>query len=466
MTFSERAFLCGFGAILAWQILLPPAAGLANNGDFSKVSGVFDLAAPADDEFVFASTRYTFDPRNHYWAGFYSPEIPLAAIAVGLSRLVSGGATFDIRFMGMVHGVLYVLAFALAAPLIRGYGRYARSVLALAAVLIFGDAMYATMLNTFYMDAGAMAFLMLGLVFLARAAVWRRLGDWAGMLACFVLLETSKAQHALLAAPVVLLLLFGGRFLVTTRRAWMHPAAAMAVLAAGAFSFFLTPPGYAPKALYSVVFYEVLRHSPNVDADMAELGLDDSYRSRIGTHGYSPGVDLDDPEVSRRFQARTSYARLGWFFARHPARTLQTILVSLDVAGRQRPWMGNLDRSAGQPPRTESQRFSLWSSWKRSGFEQRGRVYFAYFLLLVGGNAWLLAVFRKRIAPGLIAANLLVMAMAAVELLVCSLGDAVEIIRHFFLFHALLDVLFLAALGLVTQAFLPVSAERSYPRAI
>ena len=452
MTFGERAFLCGFAATLVWQIMLPPAAGLANNGDFSKVIGIFGLAAPTEDEFVFASTRYTFDLANHYWAGFYSSEIPLAGAAVGLSSLVFPGAAFDIRFMGLVHGALYLLAFALLAPLTRGYRRAARGALALAAILIFGDALYATMLNTFYMDIGALAFLLLGLAFLARAAVWRRPGDWAGMVLCFVLLAASKAQHALLAAPVAAMLLFAGRFLVNTKRRGIHAAAAAAVLSAGAFSFLLTPPGYAPKALYSVIFYEVLRHSPDRDSDLEELGLDPSYRSRIGTHGYSAGVGMEDPDVVRQFEARTSYARLGWFFIRHPARTLRTILRSLDVAGRLRPWMGNFDRSSGLPPRTESQRFALWSSWQRSAFEQRGWLYFAYFLLVMGVNVTLMAAFKERLGAGLIAANLLVMAMAGVELAVCSLGDAVEIIRHFFLFHALLDVLVLAALALALEA--------------
>jgi hypothetical protein len=308
--------------------------------------------------------------------------------------------------------------------------------------------MYATMLNTFYMDAGALAFLLLGLAFLARAAMWRRPVDWTGMVVCFVLLATSKAQHAPLAVPIAALLLFAGRCLVNTERRRMHAACAAAVLAAGAFSFLLTPPGYAPKALYSVIFYEVLGHSPDSDSDLAELGLDASYRTRIGTHGYSEGSGMEDPEVVRQLEARTSYARLGRFFARHPVRTLQTILRSLDVAGRLRPWMGNLDRSSGQPPRTESQRFALWGSWQRSAFEQRGWLYLAYFLLVMGVNIALLSASRERLPAGLVAANLLVMAMAAIELLVCSLGDAVEIIRHFFLFHALLDVLIVTALAL------------------
>jgi hypothetical protein len=440
-------FAGAMAAVLACQALLPPPASLANNGDFSKVSGLFDLTAPSEDEFLYAPARYRVDPAQHYWSGFYSTEIPLAAAAFGLSRVSGEREWFDLRWMGAVHGLLYAAAFAAAAPLTRVLGAW-RLALAAAAIVVFGDAMYATMLNTFYMDAAALVFLLLAFAFLARAAVARGAAAWAGLTLSLALLAGAKAQHAPLAAPAAALLLCGRRLGLTCAGPAVRAASALAVLAAATASVILTPASYAPKALYSVIFWDVLKHSPSVESDLAELGLDAADRVRIGTHGYSPGVNLDDPEEIRRFQSRTSHARLGWFFLRHPRRTLGTILRSLDVAGRQRPWMGNFDRAAGKPERSESQAFAAWSRWKRAAFEGRGWLLLVYFLALVGANAGLAIRLGRRLSPGLAAGIALAAVMATIELLVCSLGDAVEIIRHYLLFFALTDLLALSALAL------------------
>jgi len=44
-------------AILAFQILVPPAIGLADNGDFAKITGRFNLY-PAVDELRDSAFRY------------------------------------------------------------------------------------------------------------------------------------------------------------------------------------------------------------------------------------------------------------------------------------------------------------------------------------------------------------------------------------------------------------------------
>ena len=47
-------------------------AGIADNGDFAKIIGKFDLKAPVDDSddrlFTYIHLRYTSAPAN-YWAG-------------------------------------------------------------------------------------------------------------------------------------------------------------------------------------------------------------------------------------------------------------------------------------------------------------------------------------------------------------------------------------------------------------
>jgi hypothetical protein len=75
--FCCLAFLAA-AVVLAFQLLLPPYYGLADNGDFSKVAGRFSLAATRGDgadNFVYAPGKYREDPK-HYWnAGLPSSEV-------------------------------------------------------------------------------------------------------------------------------------------------------------------------------------------------------------------------------------------------------------------------------------------------------------------------------------------------------------------------------------------------------
>src|SRR5438874_1382596 len=57
-TLDRIAFLA-FLAILDIQLFMQPVLGLANSGDFSKVTGRFGLYSPAPD-YQFAPTTYVF----------------------------------------------------------------------------------------------------------------------------------------------------------------------------------------------------------------------------------------------------------------------------------------------------------------------------------------------------------------------------------------------------------------------
>src|SRR2546426_12406949 len=99
-------------AIVTFLIFVPPVVGLADEGDFIKITGKFDLYLPQGQVNGFADTTYAIDPNHHWDSRIYSSEVLLARIAVGLDRIFRKD-TFDIRWMGALHGALYLLAFYL-----------------------------------------------------------------------------------------------------------------------------------------------------------------------------------------------------------------------------------------------------------------------------------------------------------------------------------------------------------------
>lgn len=78
---SGRIALALAAAIIFYQIMLPPPIGLANNGDFGKLLGRFNLGARVDDPqdafFKYVHIRYTFAPEFHWDSRFVSSEMLL-----------------------------------------------------------------------------------------------------------------------------------------------------------------------------------------------------------------------------------------------------------------------------------------------------------------------------------------------------------------------------------------------------
>src|SRR5438270_5821558 len=106
----DKGVLILAGAILCFQLFLPPVTGLANNGDFGKLIARFNLGAPFEDEFRYAPIKYNFDPKYHYDSGVYSSELMFVATALGLHALISPTSSFDIRWIGAIHSGVFLLA--------------------------------------------------------------------------------------------------------------------------------------------------------------------------------------------------------------------------------------------------------------------------------------------------------------------------------------------------------------------
>ena len=429
--------------LVIWQVFLPPPIGLANNGDFAKVMGKFSLRvdlAESEAYFKYAGTHYVIDPKYDWDPGFYNSEALLALIAVTAGRAWRGNGVFDIRFLGAIHAGLYLLAFGLALPLFHSFRAWPRRILIGLAILIFGDIMYAEYYNSFYTDAASLVFFFCAAVFFLRGKYSppNRYRAAPFFLLCSCLFLLSKAQHAPLVVPLVLLAFSDSALVWPSRPILSRILAAGALAASGVFSFSSTPAGYSDPALFNVIFTAVLPSGQEPSTDLRELGLDDSYLRFHGIGAYKKGSPLlSTKESSYPFPGRTSYLKLSAFYLRHPVRTLQVLGLGLDQATYQRQFnLGNYAKSAGHPPDAKSYAFSLWSDLKLSVFADHGWFYLLYYL---GSMA---VIIRRNMIFGLVLGL-----TAGLALAVGALADAAETTRHLLIFNHLLDlsVLFAAA---------------------
>ncbi|HEY1221456.1 MAG: hypothetical protein ABSE42_14690 [Bryobacteraceae bacterium] len=465
---SRRVFVLAAGAILFYQLISPPVAGLADNGDFGKVIGRFGLYGQVHRTCEYIDTVYSFRSDKHWVSGFFSLEIPLARLAVWLNRAVSKDGNFDLRWIGIVHGALFLLAVWLFVPLLAAARRGVRWGACALALFMFCDMMYVSPLNSFYMHEPAYLFLLLTAVIYLRVI---RFGGKLGallLMLCPFLLVSAKAQHALIGLWIAILFFVAANHLRPFAPRRWYAAAVCLVVASLLMIWKAQPADYSSYPLYNATFDEILPHSNNVERTLADLGLDDSYRSCIGKNAFQPDSGMFDPAFQRRFIERLSYGKLAVFYTRHPAVAYHAVLDGLSEAGRQHSF-GNFDISAGYPPYTEDRAFALWSDAKRHVFYHHGFAYLLSFLALATVFGALLWLDRERLPRGTLPAGFCLVGAAVTELCVSTLCECTEMTRHSTIFFALFDMIALACAYLALSSVVPRAirgalAVRFHPR--
>src|SRR5579862_5432603 len=183
-------------AILVAQLFIPPYIGMADNGDFSKVTMRFSLK-PTEEyyKYDYVNTDYVKSPRYFWVSPLFSTEIWPATLAVYLKGVKNDGDTFNIRWLGAIHAALFLLAYSLLLRALRPLPTWVAALLGAVALWVFTDVLYVSYFNSFYSDTTAL----LGLFGAVAAAILLATeGPTARVLAAFtffsLLLIGSKPQ--------------------------------------------------------------------------------------------------------------------------------------------------------------------------------------------------------------------------------------------------------------------------------
>jgi hypothetical protein len=422
--FLDLALLSLCAGILSFQLFIPPLSGLANNGDFARIIGSFSMGPRAHgwsynfDHFV---SEYKEAPQFSWRSGVWSTELPLAWIATRISL-----PAWDIRWIGLVHSCLFLLALAAFLRLITGAAAWKRALLGVLIILVSCDLAYVAYFNSFYQDTAAL----LGLWLTVVAALWMERRPPFLSSICFaaaaLLLIGSKPQHAWVA-------LLAAAWLIAHSRIWLGAV----VLIAGLLMPLSIPSGMRRQPLFSVLFFQLLRNSPDVVADARELHLSPEEMRYAGLHAYSDGSPANDPAYLIELERRCSFACVGSFYLHHPMRTLGYVSeVVRTQAFQLQPF--NLATDRAEDAGKRHFHLTLWS-----GLRSRWFVIWPWHVVVWYGAVIVAAVyFRQWLLFGLAI-------MGIGELCIASLADATETFRHLILFHAVTDTTVLFAIGCI-----------------
>jgi hypothetical protein len=440
-----------------------PIIGLADNGDFPKVLAHLEVCDPdsARDVPKYVHPNYFINSHCYWDSRLASSETLFVRVLKQVAEW-RGRTSIRITGAGKAHLCVVLASLLILLWALHDGSAVFRFGIPPLVILIFSDVAYVSYLNSFYMDAASMVFLMLtaslAVAALLRPRVWIAIAfGVAGPL-----LALSKTQH------VVTGFLFAGLAvwfaLRGFRTAWA--ISAVAILSAGVLTIAMTPEDYKAEPLYSLIFYILVPTSQDRAAALTELGLPAEDLKLAGTHAYSPSSPVTTSTFRDEFIRQVSYGDLAMYYLHHPLVPLRLLGHGLtDFAPAMRPAnIANYQREDGFPPGTLAHRFAVWSylrAWSMFIFPAQMVIFYGIMgtgaLLCIGRASW---AARWPLYP-----LVLVLAISgAVEFVFGVLLDATETARHLFFFHVITEILIVCAAAQVFSLLrLPAGASDSQP---
>jgi hypothetical protein len=464
MHLDYKPTLIVIAAILTYQLMIPPVIGLADQGDYARLAGVFHLSPtvkkPEERFYAYLNRTYAYmnDPtfRIPEWESF-STQYVFVVSAILLNKWISKDGLFDIRVLALIE----ILAFLVACYLLLGATRRLlpgrlHYLVSLALIVVFCDAGYICYFNSFYYEPASYIFL------LALVALWldlianRRFQAkyMATFGLCALLFVAAKPQNS----PVgVIFGIYVWRFRRFVQPRWLAPLVSVATLASSLAVYESMPKINKAATAFDMLFLQVLPQSSDPAAELRSLGLDPSYVKYIGLSAYAPSVPFWGNAAFRdEFHKRVNHFTIAGFYLRHPGKFLDYISWVLPQSTSLRPEWGNFEKSAGYPGESRSRAFSLWSRFHGHYLAPWSSGVLIALMLSVPASIWI-AFASRELQRRLLAECFAVLALSAVTVFFATvLGDSADIVKHLHLYNLLTDIclVFAAISGCVCIASL------------
>lgn len=449
----------GAAAILAIAIgaMNRPFVGMADNGDFMRVMKTvgLDYASAgltyADKYFNYAIPEY----RNVGlgFGGYVSTHLLFLFAAKAVNALATGfGDTFHMAALGAV----YAASFAAAAALLyTGLAASRTAKLAVVALLIavYTDVAYTAYYHSFYGEPATLIGFLLAIgcgLHAAKAQRHMRFWLWA-YFGAIVLFMGAKSQNFAVGLVFAALLLFAAKTAGErgVRKLALALSAATLLLSIGFYA--ASPKELKRINLYQTVFYGVLKHSDDVAADLAELGLPAALAPLSGTNYFEKGTAIPQtsPALDAMFYDRISHVDVALYYAKHPLRFVERLERAAESSVAIRPYyLGNYAQGAGRPAGAVHLEGARWSEGKKAVAPRS--VYAAAALAAL--YTILLANRRVSTLTGVRAHGPLygVPAIAAIAYVTPLLGDGdADLSKHLFLYNVAFDFMAVVSAGLI-----------------
>jgi hypothetical protein len=385
-------------------------------------------------------TEYYVGPQHCYAGWQWSTMSIIAWIAKQTHDVVHTESQFDIRVLGAVCTVLWLICIWAMLQLLRAAPVIVRIAAAAVAVVVLTDVFFVAYFHSFYADCAAMIFLFSTCVLAWHAASRPTPATILTFAASASLLVWSKGPHALMAPWLIA---FAG-FCWWRRRAaaWLWSAALLAIVTA--LSLASVPAGYESGTTFNVIFTRLVPNATDPVRVLAAFDLPPDAVKYSGEWVYTATTPYKDEAWRARHLASLTPQRLLAFYVRNPGTAIASLWKDLADSANMRIFAYYRHPLTSQPNRPVRPLLG-WSDLRSFLIKSVPfHIPLFYVVVLAAGGWWA----WRGTEPWQQIGGALAVALAGAaitEFATTSLFDSLETARHLFIFHVLTDALIVQA---------------------
>lgn len=462
--------LLGRGSAVLWLVLIvfsirilslvlvPPFIGIANNGDFERLSVSCGIGYEynAWDGEHYGKAFFNYVPNDFKRldscqdTGWRQIFAGVTKIAVALSNVPIGGH-FDIRHIGIVNALVYIFLVSVLAHLIFRIGGVTSFVGVGVLLLISGDAYIIQYFNSFYTEIGSVFGLYL-LIICWLLAMRSRVAKWPLCGICFmasVFAVNSKQQDILLMIPVVfgVYLLLGGVF----HKRW-HKWAVCAILTCAVIVTMPKNKRAPNMAAFNVILQDILHDSKKQEEHLALAGCDEKGQrelmSAIGENAFSCGFPWE------KYKDATNRLLEINILCREPAILFRMVNRRAKSLFTMEDGLGNYTVDSGAQKRVKTVSNAIWTHIKNAMYRRTFGFWIAILAVALAYAIYRIKTDRTTNLKSPWWGLIILIVFNMLRFLTVIVGDSShDDIKHFFALNVEFDIIVaIVLMGIIWQA--------------
>ena len=379
--------------ITVFLLFVPPVSGPVDDGTYNLI-----LHANGLREFTGDSNYYKYFVPQFPILQYYNPDAHLylslqnvlIQAAILLNRIFYSTKIFDVRFLGAIYTVLFLLACRL---LFKGLthrltGKKAYLIVLLG-VFFLGDTTYTVYFNSFYIEPldfiMMIAFVGCGLLAFQQTTTRKILKYYSGqVLIAFLFLFVSRQVAFLVSALCISLV--GGIIFIRGRQ-WKLSAIIL-VIALIPMSIFIGSLYSNPnhnQNVYQSMTLGAMPSTKNPGKSLAEINIRPQNEILRGTSYDAPYAIArsDSATIQKEFIDEINYAKLVWYYGTHPSMLSKLLQTGLENKNVARTKVGVYEKGAVKQG-DEDKTFFQWATIAK-GFilPKKFGFYFIFAILVI-----------------------------------------------------------------------------------
>lgn len=361
--------------LLGYLLYLNPVIGMGDDGSTAGVIAGSDLynlgeLSPQESMEYFQKDWGIMQYYNGATNIQITSQTPFLLAGKRLDIAFTWDWLFDMRFYTVVITMFYLLAMYFLFETVT-YGKRSKWTYAVVAlgVVIFGDTAYTAWINSFYIQALSFFLIILlgtSLILMGQ----RKLNDFLLVSLYFLssLLFCLLNQQYTLLGVCLGILGFNLKYVNPRKRfKGICKICGSLLIVVSLAAWVFMPNGLSNLSKYHSMTRGVLMTAENPETALEYFGINPQYAVLTGSSYYeaiSPAT-MNSSEMQTDFFKKFNPVSVAVYYAGNPNQLYSMLNQAVDSSFSIRPsWLGNYQIAQGYPPGTQTDFFTLWSTFK------------------------------------------------------------------------------------------------------